>query len=223
MAIINMSKSQKINMSKDNGETIKKVFIGIRWDKNRFSSEGDFDLDLLGFLTNGDRRCEFPSDLVNHQNTNNYGTTWDWCELSEDNRDGEDSKGIEFAGEHYDEYLTIDTSKIPADRTDFYICMTIYRAVERLQTFTMVDNVRMDIYDYDNPGKFKASFDVSEDEKFSYLNAVELGRLYRYNNGFKFQALGRGYVNGTPELFDAFGFPIDEGSDKKDKEQEEAN
>lgn len=223
MATINMSKSQKINMSKDNGETIKNVFIGIKWDKNRFSSEGDFDLDLLGFLTNSDRRCEFPSDLVNHQNTTNYGTTWDWCKLSKDNRNGEDSVGIEFAGEHYDEYMTIDTSKIPADRTDFYICMTIYRAVERLQTFTMIDNVKMDIYDYDNPDKFKASFNVSEDEKFSYLNAIELGRLYRYNDAFKFQALGRGYVKGTPELFNIFGFSIDEGSDANDKKMKGEN
>ena len=62
---------------------------------------------------------------------------------------------------------------------------------------------------------FKATFDLSEDEKFSSLNAVELGRLYRYNGKFKFQALGRGYINGTSELFKTFGFNIDEGEDEE--------
>lgn len=91
--------------------------------------------------------------------------------------------------------------------------MTIYRAIQRLQRFDMIDNVQMHIYDYNAPDKFKATFDLSEDEKFSSLNAVELGRLYRYNGKFKFQALGRGYINGASELFKTFGFNIDEGKD----------
>lgn len=211
--VINMSKNQKINMVKDDGTLVRKVFVGIRWDKNRFSSEKEADLDVLGFLTDSNRKCGFPSDLVNHQNTQNYGTTWDWCELSADNLDGDDSLGTTFAGEHYDEYMIIDSDKIPEEKTDFYICMTIYRAVERLQTFEMIDNVRMDIYDYEDPSSFKRTYDLSEDEEFASLNAVELGRLYKYNGGFKFQALGRGYINGTSELFNTFGFEIDEGKD----------
>lgn len=213
--VINMSKNQKINMSKDDGNSVKKVFVGIKWDMNRFSSEGEIDLDVCGFLTDSDRKCEFPNDLVNHQNTLNYGTTWDWCELSPDNTDGDDNKGITFNNVHYDEYMIIDTDKIPNNRNDFYICMTIFRAIERLQRFDMIDNVKMDIYDYDNPDSFTATFDISEDEKFGDLNAVELGKLYRYNGGFRFQALGRGYVNGTSELFATFGFDINEGTDKK--------
>lgn len=213
MEVINMNKTPKINMAKENGESVSKLFVGLRWDKNRFSNEKEADLDVVGFLTDENRKCKFPSDLVNHQNTDNYGTTWDWCELSEDNMDGDDSKGITFSGEHYDEYMIIDTDKIPADRSDFYICMTIYRAIQRLQKFDMIDNVQMHIYDYNAPDKFKATFDLSEDEKFSSLNAVELGRLYRYNGKFKFQALGRGYINGASELFKTFGFNIDEGKD----------
>lgn len=217
MEAINMNKSPKINMSKEDGGQIRKIFVGINWDKNRFKVEGDNDVDVLGFLTDSSRKCQFPPDLVNHQAVKNYGMKWDWCTLSEDNRDGCDSVGVEFNGKHYDEYMIIDTDKIPKDRTDFYICMTIYRAVERMQRFDMIDNVKMDIYDYDSPSDFKATFDLSEDENFSTLNSAELGRLYRHNDGWKFQALGRGYVNGTSELFESFGFQINEGTDAAEK------
>ena len=51
---------------------------------------------------------------------------------------------------------------------------------------------------------------MSEDDNFANLNAVEMGRLYRYNDGFKFQALGSGYVGGMPELYKNFGLDITE-------------
>ena len=38
-----------------------------------------------------------------------------------------------------------------------------------------------------------------------------MGKLYRYGDGFKFQALGSGYVGGMTELFKNFGLDIDEG------------
>ena len=71
----------------------------------------------------------------------------------------------------------------------------------------------MIICDYDNPKGFAAEYDLSEEEKFTDLNAVEMGRLYRYGDGFKFQAIGSGYVGGTTELFKNFGLDIDEGRD----------
>ena len=48
----------------------------------------------------------------------------------------------------------------------------------------MVNNAKMVICDYDNPTT-KWEYDLSENENFENLNAVEMGRLYRYGNGFK--------------------------------------
>ena len=59
----------------------------------------------------------------------------------------------------------------------------------------------------------KKEKEEAENEKFENLNAVEMGRLYRYGDGFKFQALGSGYVGGMTELFKNFGLDIDEGRD----------
>lgn len=212
MAVINMSKNQKVNMSKADGSTIKKVFVGVAWDMNRYSGEADIDFDIAGFITKDDRKVVYPGDLVNY-NTYGDGSAYPWIEFSGDNRTGDDSQGIIFNGKHYDEYFIIDTEKFPTDKTDFTICLTIYRAVQRLQNFGMVSNARMTICDYDNPSGDCYEYDLSEDSKFENLNAVEMGRLYRYNGGFKFQALGSGYIGGMTELFKNFGLDIDEGKD----------
>ena len=212
MAVINMSKNQKVNMSKADGSTIQKVFVGVAWDMNRYAGEADIDFDIAGFITKDDRKVVYPGDLVNY-NTYGDGSAYPWIEFSGDNRIGDDSQGIIFNGKHYDEYFIIDTEKFPSDKTDFTICLTIYRAVQRLQNFGMVSNARMTICDYDNPSEYCYEYNLSEDSKFENLNAVEMGRLYRYNGGFKFQALGSGYIGGMTELFKNFGLDIDEGKD----------
>lgn len=211
MAVINMSKNQKINMTKEDGSAIKNIFIGCAWDKNRYAGEADIDFDIHGFLTQSDRKVAYPQDLVNYNTYN--AATYPWVEFSGDNRTGEDIGGITFNGKRYDEYFIVHADKFPADKTEFNICLTIFRAVQRLQNFGMVSNARMTICDYDNPTGDIYEYDLSEDPKFENLNAVELGRLYRYGDGFKFQALGSGYLGGMTELFKNFGLEIDEGRD----------
>ena len=51
--VINMSKNQKINMTKDDGTAIKNFFIGVNWDQNRYAGEADIDFDINGFCNFG--------------------------------------------------------------------------------------------------------------------------------------------------------------------------
>lgn len=212
MAVINMSKNQKISMTKADGSAVKVFFIGVNWEKNRYAGEADIDFDIHGFLTTSERKVNYPNEIVNY-NTYGDGSAYPWCKFSGDNRTGDDVGGIMFDGKHYDEYFIVDADKFPADKTEFTICLTIFRAVQRLQNFGMISNAMMTICDYENPNGDKYTYDLSEDAKFESLNAVEMGKLYKYGNGFKFQALGSGYVGGMPELFKNFGLEIDEGRD----------
>ena len=68
--VINMSKNQKISMTKEDGTAIKNFFIGVNWDQNRYAGESDIDFDINGFLTNSDRKVAYPKDIVNY---NTYG------------------------------------------------------------------------------------------------------------------------------------------------------
>lgn len=210
--VINMSKNQKISMTKEDGSAIKDFFIGVNWDANRYAGEADIDLDINGFITNTERKVKYPTDLVNY-NTYGDGKAYPWIEFSGDNKTGDDEQGITFNGKHYDEYFIIHADSFPEDKTDFTICLTIFRAVQRLQNFGMVSNATMMICDYNDPAGAKWEYNLSENDKFESLNAVEMGRLYRYEGGFKFQALGSGYLGGMTELFKNFGLDIDEGRD----------
>ena len=212
MAVINMSKNQKISMTKEDGSAIKNFFIGVKWDQNRYAGQSDIDFDINGFLTNSDRKVVYPKDIVNY-NTYGNGSDYPWVEFSGDNLTGDDAQGITFNGEHFDEYFIVHADTFPEDRSEFTICLTIFRAVQRLQNFGMVSNAKMVICDYDDPNATKYSYDLSEKENFEKLNAVEIGRLYKYGNGFKFQAIGSGYMGGMTELFKNFGLDIDEGRD----------
>lgn len=212
MATINMSKNQKVNMAKDDGSAIKNIFIGIAWDANRYAGEADADLDINGFVTNSDRKVVYPGDVVNY-NTYGDGSSYPWCKFSGDNMTGDDSQGGTFNGKHYDEFFIVNTDKFPQDRNELILCLTIYRAVQRMQNFGMISNARATICDYDNPSGDCWEYNFTDNENFEDLNAVEIGRLFRGENGFRFQALGTGYVGGMTELFANFGMTIDEGRD----------
>lgn len=212
MSTINMSKNQKINMAKDDGSAIKKIFMGINWDMNRYAGEANADLDIHGFVTNSNRDVVYSRDVVNYHTYSD--TTYPWIKFSGDNQTGDDAlSGMKFNGKHYDEYFIINADEFPADRSEFIVCLTIYRAVQRMQNFGMISNARMTICDYDNPTGDCWEYNLSDDENFENLNAVEIGRLFRGANGFRFQALGSGYVGGMTELFKNFGLAIDEGRD----------
>ena len=46
MATINMSKNQKISMTKEDGSAVKTFFIGVNWEENRYAGESDIDFDI---------------------------------------------------------------------------------------------------------------------------------------------------------------------------------
>ena len=212
MAVIDMSKNRKYDMTKADGTAIKTIFIGANWDMNRYAGEADVDLDVHGFLTNSSRKVMYPSELVNY-NTYKDGSAYPWCEFSGDNRTGDDAHGMMFNGKHYDEYFIIYADKFPQDKTELTICLTIFRAVQRMQNFGMVGNASIDIYDYENPADDHWTYDLTNNRNFENLNAVEVGSLIRDGAGFRFQPLGSGYIGGMTELFKNFGMDILEGND----------
>ena len=118
--VINMSKNQKISMTKEDGTAIKNFFIGVNWDQNRYAGESDIDFDINGFLTNSDRKVAYPKDIVNY-NTYGDGSGYPWVEYSGDNLTGDDSQGITFDGHHYDEYFIRYCIIISSTSTIYFI------------------------------------------------------------------------------------------------------
>lgn len=210
MEKINMRK--KINMVKEDGEAIHNIFIGVNWTKNRYAGEADMDIDIGGFLTNDEHKVSSLKELINWRTYNQ--NDFPWIEFTGDNQTGDDSElGIDFNGKHYDEAFIIHSDKFPNNKTNFRLYIVIYRAIQRLQNFEMIEDVIVTICDYDNPNGQSWEFHLSDNKNFASLNAIEIGRLYRHNNGFEFQTIGSGYMGGMTELFENFGLSIDEGED----------
>lgn len=212
--VINMTKMEqydRIDMVKADGTPIKRVFIGARWDMTRFAKKAASDMDIHAMGGSGGHTVQFPQNIVNYMTWRNYGASaYPWCKFSGDNQDGDDSKGgIDFAGTHYDEYFVIDYDKFPADLSELTICLSIYQAIARKQNFGLISNAHLDVYDYEDPTR-AWTYSLSENPDFESLNAVEIGRLFRGQNGFRFEAIGDGYTGGMTELYDTFGLKIKE-------------
>lgn len=85
--------------------------------------------------------------------------------------------------------INIDTSRIKADVQKIVMSVTIYEAFERNLNFGMIKNVYVSISESSKNIEI-AHFDITE--CFSSITALVIGELYRYNNEWKFNAVGSG-------------------------------
>jgi hypothetical protein len=74
--------------------------------------------------------------------------------------------------------------------------------------FGLVSDLRLTLYGSGSDGEALALFDVVPDTGSE--TALICGELYRRGDGWKFRALGQGYVNGLVGLATEFGISVDE-------------
>lgn len=85
--------------------------------------------------------------------------------------------------------ISINISRLNPNVQKIVMSVTIYEAFERNLNFGMVSNVYVRIADSSGNTEI-AYFDI--DECFSSITALVIGELYRYNNEWKFNAVGSG-------------------------------
>lgn len=198
--MLNLVKDQKIELTKDNpGMTAARVGLG--WDINTGTGD-EFDLDVFAIaLVNGKSTGSENNVLYyrspatgNPANAKERGTLGNALIHSGDNLSGE--------GSGDDETITIDFSKLPADVDTVVVGVTIYEATSRGgQTFGRVKNSYAKIYNGSNNTPV-AVYDLNED--YSSYNAITVGRFYRHNGEWKFQAIGTGSNLNLSQIVDSF-------------------
>lgn len=187
---INLSKGQKVSLTKDN-PGLKKVVVGLGWDINQFDTGGDFDLDASAFLLTDAGKVSRQEDFVFYGNLQHPSGS---VVHQGDNRTGE--------GEGDDEQIKIDLSLIPQNITRVAFAVTIYDAETRRQNFGQVSNAFIRIYDETN-GQEILRYDLGED--FSIETAAIFGELYKHGNEWKFNAIGSGYQGGLAAICANYG------------------
>ena len=190
---VSLVKGQKVDLTKGNSN-LKKIVVGLGWDVNKYDGQADFDLDASAFLLNANGKVRNDSDFVFYGNLNHQSGA---VNHTGDNLTGE--------GEGDDEQIKVDLSKVPSDVESIAFAITIYDAEARKQTFGQVSNAFVRIFD-EETGNELIRYDLGED--YSVETALIVGKLYRKDGEWKFEAVGSGYNNGLTGLGRDFGVHI---------------
>jgi len=181
---ISLSKGGNISLTKTDPQ-LKNIHVGLSWDA-RATDGSPFDLDASVFMVKEDNKVRSDSDFIFY---NQLKSPCGAVEHLGDNRTG--------AGDGDDEVLHVKLDKVPLDVSKIVIAVTIHEAEARHQNFGQVRNAAIRLLNLDTNNEV-TRFDLSEDA--SIETAMIFGEIYRYNNEWKFKAVGQGYAGGLSAL-----------------------
>ena len=190
MSVINLSKGQKIDLTKTN-PGLKNVLVGLGWDTNRYSGGEDFDLDASAFIVYGNGKAFNEKSFIFY---NNLQSEEGSVIHTGDNRTGD--------GDGDDEQLLVKLPIVPNAVQKVVFTVTIHDADQRKQNFGQVSNAFIRIVNEDTNEEI-VRYDLGED--FSIETALVVGEIYRHNNEWKFNAIGSGFQGGLASLITEFG------------------
>lgn len=189
---VSLQKGQKVSLSKGN-DGLNKVIVGLGWDEAPRTGGGLFgglfggggaaiDCDASALLlTNG--KLIDTKDIVFFGNLKHKSGT---VQHKGDNLTG--------AGDGDDEQIVIDLARVSAQYDRIVFVVNIYQAVQRRQNFGMIRNAFIRIVDGRNNQEM-CKYNLSEN--YDGMTAMIFGEVYRYNDEWKFNAMGQGTTDAT--------------------------
>lgn len=202
---VNLSKGQKVNLSKEH-PGLSEVVVGLGWEAaDRQSSKpgkgflrGLFS-GLFGedFISSGETiDCDSSVFLLkNGKLQSEEDMVW-YHHLEHPTRAvlhrGDNLVGS--SGKNDDEQIVVDLSKLPQVYDRLVIVVNIYRAREKGQHFGKVRNAYVRLVNKRN-GQELYRYDLTEN--YDGYTAMIFSELYRHNGEWKFSAIGQGTNDGT--------------------------
>ena len=182
---VNLSKGQKINLSKER-YGLSKVMVGLGWDEvqqntgffGRFKAKPqDIDCDAFAILLGYDGKVL--NQATDIKQCTVFFNQLEWWNGSIRHM-GDNLTG---AGEGDDEQIFVDLNNVPNDIGAIVFAVNIYQAFERNQHFGMIRNAFIRVVDYDRQVEL-CRFDLNE----NYMNQTALvaGMLVRKESGWEF-------------------------------------
>lgn len=165
---INLEKGQRVDVTKNN-PGVNTYHVGLGWDVAGNGSAA-FDLDAYALILSGGK-LKSSGDVVYFNNKNGKGVL----------HTGDNLTG---AGDGDDETIKVNIDQLEGD--EVLLAVNIYQAASRKQNFGQVKNAFIRIY---IPGATETElfkYDLSED--FSTATGMILGRLYKKDAEWKFEA-----------------------------------
>jgi len=204
---INLTKGQKIDLRKETGASLTNFCVGVNWgaiESKAFfglsKSKKDVDLDLSCILIddNNNLMDHLYSPLYNIDVLQKFGLPKGKL-VSLDSalrHTGDDLKGDSGGDDGLDnEIITVDLTKIDAKVSKIFFFLNNVGE----EDFSQIPYAKIRMYE-GTPTVVKsvfASYNVSAEASYSGKRALIMGKLYKKNNEWKFDAIG----DPTPDRF----------------------
>ncbi len=188
MSVI-LTKGENTNIVREhNSEMNIKVCLG--WEL-RLTDGEEFDLDCSVFMLGKNGKVRKDNDFIFFNNLNSdCGAVFH----QGDNTTGEQKTD--------DEVVYLALSKIPEDVEKLVFTVSIFDHIERQQNFGQVNNSYIKMIDCLSNNEI-AHYDLTEDA--SQFCSMIFGQLYRFENEWKFKAIGKGLDKDLDGLAKYFG------------------
>lgn len=172
--VIYMQKGEKIDIG------LTKINVEFSWTPNDGTTT-DLDLDLSAFMINEKRLIPQEAFFVFYGNVDSPARSLHY-------------RGNNFLGDkgevENNETIEVDLSMVSSRIHEIVFVATINEAIKRKQAFSHISNAYIRIID-DARGLEIARYELGAD--FFSETVVELGRLFRKDGKWKFEAYGIGY------------------------------
>ncbi|MEK5029671.1 TerD family protein [Paenibacillus sp. FSL M7-1046] len=183
-------KGQKCNLTKDE-PLLTRIIVGMGWHNTRSEVEVDFS----AFLLTPAQTVSKDEDLIFYGNpsTSNQSV----AVLLSDKR--------AYAGLTDNTQIAVELRQIPTDYERIAFALTIYDGEKRQQNFSLLDDAYLRII---NAADGTELIRYRLGKAFSVETAIVAGEIYRYNNEWKFSAVGSGYAGGLAALCESYGIKV---------------
>lgn len=188
--VVNLTKGQKVNLTKEAPHGLSKTLVGLGWDEvkpklfSMFSGasreDADLDASVLMVSDSGIQETVYFSHKTSHDGSIRH---------SGDNLTG--------GGDGDDEQISIDFSKVSDSFNRLVVVVNIYNAHSRGQNFGQIENAYIHVDDQN--GKELVRFDLTQLDKTA--TGVVVGEFTREGSDWNFTAVGKGVpVRGISEF-----------------------
>lgn len=186
---LSLMKGQKADITKNN-PSFKNLLVGMGW-----SSAAGVDVDFSAFLLRAGGKAAGDQDLIFYGNPKDTSGS---IELAGDNKRS-------LAGKIDQEQVMIRINDVPQAIERISFTLTIYDGEAKRQSFSSVNDAYIRVID-EGTGREILRYELGKN--FSIETAIVVGDLYRYNDEWKFNAIGSGYSGGLAALCKSFGIEV---------------
>lgn len=197
---INLSKGQKIDLTKSSGEKLEKFCVEVSWGAIKtpqlfglYSKTEDVDLDLGSIIV--DEKGQW----VDHVYSPEYNTYLSKNKLPLGKLNSREYSLIhsgddlgQGGGNDFKEIISVDLSKVSPQADKIFFFLNIYLNQGQSFDFSDIPFAKIKMYE-GTPSRVSkefSSFDIVTNSNFRQKRALIMGKLYKRNGLWKFDAIG---------------------------------